>query len=81
MNEHGHKCTLALKTCAIMHSGADVDVGVLPCIKQMSLIADIQTDVLSLELLPPHEKGHPASGEHVFGLPLSLSLHLSLVYL
>lgn len=71
-----------IKMCGIIDSGADIDISVLPCIKQqMNMIADIQTAVLSLEWLPLQEKGHPASREHVFGLPLSLSLHLILVCL
>lgn len=59
-----------------------MQISVLRCIKQqINLIADIQTNVLSLELLSLQEEGHPASREHAFALTLSLSLHLSSVYL
>lgn len=69
---------LSIKECVLRSRYT----GVLPCIKQqMSLIADVQTAVLSLEWLLVQEEGHPADRKHVFGLPLSLSLHLNLVYL
>lgn len=41
MDEHGHRCMVALKMCALMYSGADI-VGLLPCVTyQMNVIMDV----------------------------------------